>query len=131
MHDGNRAFKLFSGLIKPTYNTDINYGPGGGIYPNLFSAGPPFQIDGNFGGAAGIAEMLLQSHAGFIDLLPALPDAWKASGTVKGMKARGNYTVDVTWKDGLVTNYKIIGATTQKVKVKINGTIKEIQPTKI
>lgn len=131
LHDGNRAFKLFSGLIKPTYNTDINYGPGGGIYPNLFSAGPPFQIDGNFGGAAGIAEMLLQSHAGFIDLLPALPDAWKASGTVKGMKARGNYTVNMTWKDGLVTSYKISGAATHKVKVKINGTIKEIQPTKI
>lgn len=131
LHDGNRAFKLFAGLIKPTYNTDINYGAGGGIYPNLFSAGPPFQIDGNFGGAAGLAEMLLQSHAGFIDLLPALPDAWKASGTVKGLKARGNYTVDMTWKNGLVTNYKIRGAATHKVKVKINGVIKEIQPTKI
>ncbi|SEW51969.1 glycoside hydrolase family 95 protein [Chitinophaga arvensicola] len=131
LHDGNRAFKLFSGLIKPTYNTEINYGPGGGIYPNLFSAGPPFQIDGNYGGAAGIAEMLVQSHAGFIDLLPALPDAWKASGAIKGLKARGNYTVDMTWKDGVVASYKISGPTTHKVKVKINGTIKEIQPTKI
>ncbi|WP_142688273.1 glycoside hydrolase family 95 protein [Chitinophaga polysaccharea] len=129
LHDGNRAFKLFSQLIRPTYNTDINYGAGGGVYANLFSAGPPFQIDGNFGGAAGLAEMLIQSHAGFIDLLPALPDAWKASGSVKGMKARGNYTVDMTWKNGIVTNYKIRGA--GKVKVRVNGQMKEIQATKI
>ncbi len=129
LHDGNRAFKLFSQLIRPTYNTDINYGAGGGVYANLFSAGPPFQIDGNFGGAAGLAEMLLQSHAGFIDLLPALPDAWKASGTIKGMKARGNYTVDMTWKNGIVTNYKIRGA--GKVKLRVNGEMKEIQATKI
>lgn len=129
LHDGNRAFKLFSQLIRPTYNTDINYGAGGGVYANLFSAGPPFQIDGNFGGAAGLAEMLLQSHAGFIDLLPALPDAWKASGAIKGMKARGNYTVDMTWKNGIVTNYKIRGA--GKVKLRVNGEMKEIQATKI
>lgn len=128
LHDGNRAFKLFSGLIKPTYNTEINYGPGGGIYPNMFSAGPPFQIDGNFGGAAAIAEMLLQSHAGFIDLLPALPDAWKAGGEIKGLKARGNYTVDLAWKDGIVTSYRIKGPDRKKVKVKVNGTIKDITP---
>jgi alpha-L-fucosidase 2 len=128
LHDGNRAFKLFSGLIKPTYNTEINYGPGGGIYPNMFSAGPPFQIDGNFGGAAAIAEMLLQSHAGFIDLLPALPDAWKAGGEIKGLKARGNYTVDLAWKDGIVTSYRIKGPDRKKVKVKVNGTIKDVTP---
>ncbi|RFS24475.1 glycoside hydrolase family 95 protein [Chitinophaga silvatica] len=131
LHDGNRAFKLFAGLIKPTYNTDINYGPGGGIYPNMFSAGPPFQIDGNFGGTAAIAEMLLQSHAGFIDILPALPDAWKAGGEIKGLKARGNYLVDFKWKDGIVTNYKISSSNNQKVKVRVNGAIKEIIPTKI
>lgn len=131
LHDGNRAFKLFAGLIKPTYNTEINYGPGGGIYPNMFSAGPPFQIDGNFGGAAAIAEMLLQSHAGFIDLLPALPDAWKAGGEIKGLKARGNYTVDLAWKDGVVTSYKIKGSGTKKVKVKVNGTMKEVTPNQI
>ena len=131
LHDGNRAYKLFAALIKPTLKTNINYGAGGGIYPNLLSAGPPFQIDGNFGAAAGLAEMLLQSHAGFIDLLPAIPDAWKASGAVKGLKARGNYTVDITWKDGLVTDYKIRGAGSHKVKVRINGKMEEIQPTKI
>lgn len=129
LHDGNRAYKLFKEIMKPTYKTDINYGAGGGIYPNLLSAGPPFQIDGNFGTAAGIAEMLLQSHAGFIELLPALPDSWKSSGSMKGMKARGNFTVDFDWKDGKVISYRINAAKPRKVKVKINGQLKEVMAT--
>ncbi|MBB5394641.1 glycoside hydrolase N-terminal domain-containing protein [Mucilaginibacter sp. AK015] len=124
LHDGNRAYKLFTEIMKPTLKTDINYGAGGGIYPNLLSAGPPFQIDGNFGTTAGIAEMLIQSHAGFIELLPAVPDAWKASGSVKGLKARGNYTVDFSWKNGKVVNCRITSPRPRKVKVKINGVIK-------
>ncbi|PWK80037.1 alpha-L-fucosidase 2 [Mucilaginibacter oryzae] len=130
LHDGNRTYKLFKELMKPTLKTDINYGAGGGVYPNLLSAGPPFQIDGNFGAEAGIAEMLIQSHAGFIDLIPSIPDAWKAQGEVKGLKARGNFTVDMKWKDGRVTAYKITSPAPRAVKVKINGVIKSIMATK-
>ncbi|UPK72920.1 glycoside hydrolase family 95 protein [Chitinophaga filiformis] len=131
LQDGNRSFKLFRELLKPTVRTDINYGAGGGVYQNMLSAGPPFQIDGNFGATAGIAEMLLQSHAGFINLLPAVPDQWKAEGAVKGLKARGNFTVDFAWKDGKVTSYRITSPTPRKVKVKINGVMKEVTATKI
>jgi alpha-L-fucosidase 2 len=130
LHDGNRAYKLFTEIMKPTQRTDINYGAGGGIYPNLLSAGPPFQIDGNFGTTAGIAEMLIQSHAGYIDLLPAIPDSWKASGSVKGLKARGNFTVDFAWKAGKITSYKITSANVRSVKVKVNGEIKNVTAQK-
>jgi alpha-L-fucosidase 2 len=130
LQDGNRSFKLLKELLKPTARTDINYGAGGGVYQNLLSAGPPFQIDGNFGATAGIAEMLIQSHAGFINILPSIPDQWKATGSVKGLKARGNFTVDFAWKDGKVTSYRIMSPTPRKVKVKVNGEIKEITASK-
>ncbi|QEC52777.1 lysophospholipase L1-like esterase [Anseongella ginsenosidimutans] len=131
LHDGNKAYQLFTQLMRPTLKTDMNYGAGGGVYPNLLSAGPPFQIDGNFGGTAGIAEMLIQSHAGYIELLPALPSAWKASGSVKGLKARGNYTVDFSWKEGKVIKYRVSSplsgeGTGRKVQVKINGRLQEV-----
>jgi alpha-L-fucosidase 2 len=74
--------------------------------------------------------MLLQSHDGFIDLLPAIPDAWKANGNVTGLKARGNFTVDFAWKNGLVTSYKISAAVPRIVKVKVNGSMKEILAVK-
>lgn len=131
LHNGNRAFKLLRELLKPTLDTHINYGAGGGVYPNLLSAGPPFQIDGNFGAEAGIAEMLIQSHAGFIDLLPAIPDLWKKEGKVSGLKARGNFTVSMEWKDGRVTAYTIASPTSQKVKVRVNGDIEEIKSKKL
>jgi len=121
LEDGDRAYKLLVTLLHPTLRTDINYGAGGGVYPDLLSAGPPFQIDGNFGATAGIAEMLVQSHAGYVDLLPAIPAAWKSYGVVKGLKARGNLTVDIRWKDGKVTGYKITSPRPRKVKVKVNG----------
>jgi alpha-L-fucosidase 2 len=130
LHDGNRAYKLFKEIMKPTFKTDINYGAGGGVYANLLSAGPPFQIDGNFGATAGIAEMLLQSHAGFIELLPAMPDAWKSSGEVRGLKARGNYTVNFKWQNGKVSSYSITSVQPKKVKVKINGVLKMMLTTK-
>jgi alpha-L-fucosidase 2 len=126
LHDGNRAYKLFREIMKPTHKTDINYGAGGGVYPNLLSAGPPFQIDGNFGAGAGIAEMLLQSHEGFINFLPAIPDQWK-EGSVKGMKARGNVTVDFEWKEGKVVSYRIYSSEKKRVAIKVNGTMKEIE----
>jgi alpha-L-fucosidase 2 len=124
LHDGNRAFKLLRELLKPTLKTDINYGAGGGVYPNLLSAGPPFQIDGNFGAAAGIGEMLIQSHAGYIELLPSIPDIWKPYGKVRGFKARGNFTVDMEWKDGKVIKYTISSPASAKVKIKVNGKMK-------
>ncbi len=131
LHDGNRAYKLFTEIMKPTTSTGINYGAGGGIYPNLLSAGPPFQIDGNFGTTAGIAEMLIQSHEGYINLIPAIPDSWKATGEVKGLRARGNFTVDFKWKDGKVTSYRVTSTTPRKVKIKVNGVMKEVMAQKV
>ncbi|MDB5135902.1 MAG: hypothetical protein JWP37_2505 [Mucilaginibacter sp.] len=130
LHDGNRAFKLYTELMKPTIRTDINYGSGGGIYPNLLSAGPPFQIDGNFGATAGIGEMLIQSHAGYIALIPAIPNAWKPYGQVKGLRARGNFTVDMQWKDGKIINYRVTSPSPRKVKIMVNGHLKVIMATK-
>jgi alpha-L-fucosidase 2 len=116
--EGNRAGIMVRGLL--TYNT----------LANLFCTHPPFQMDGNFGLTGAIAEMLLQSHAGEIAILPAIPDAWAARGSFSGLKARGNFTVDAMWKDGRVTEFAIRSPVPRPARVRVNGEVKTVQAAK-
>ena len=112
--EGERAGIMLRGLL--TYNT----------LPNLFCNHPPFQLDGNLGIPAAMAEMSLQSHTDVIHLLPAIPEKWAAKGTFSGLRARGGYEVDCSWSDGKVSDYKIYSSKPSTVKVRINDELKEI-----
>jgi alpha-L-fucosidase 2 len=116
--DGDHAFEILKFLLSPERT-----------YPNMFDAHPPFQIDGNFGGAAGIADMLVQSRSGEIELLPALPKAWP-SGSVKGLRARGGYEIDVMWKEGSLVEAKVRSLNGGVTQIRYGSTTREARLSK-
>lgn len=129
LKNGKKAHQIYRKLltaVAPEGSRMPNYSKGGGTYPNLFDAHPPFQIDGNFGGTAGVCEMLMQSGDNKIELLPALPEQWK-DGSVSGLCARGGFEVNFKWKDGKVRDCSIKAKTNSSVTLLYNGQQKTVK----
>ena len=125
LQDGEHAYKILSAAFTYINPREVRETMGGGgTYPNLFDAHPPFQIDGNYGATAGMTEMLLQSHEGFISLLPALPNAWN-KGFVKGVKARGNFTISMDWNEGRLVQGRLFSGSGG------NCRIRTLQPVRV
>ena len=123
--DGDHAHIIIKNALKhsTTYGTDQGQG---GIYYNLFDSHAPFQIDGNFGVCSGIAEMLMQSAHGYVNILPAMPKVWEAQGAVTGMKAMGNFTVDFNWKNGVCEKVVIVSKAGAELKVRCDRGAKSL-----
>jgi alpha-L-fucosidase 2 len=125
--DGDRAYSLLRLLFR--VRDEAGGGGGGGSYLNLFDSHPPFQIDGNFGAAAGIVETLVQSHQGFIDVLPALPKALP-SGFLRGVRARGGFELDLAWKDGQPVRVSVLSLAGKPCRIRVNGEMREFPTEK-